>query len=69
MNPRCQVFTFDKNQLSDRDLLKSKLKSDKNILIIPSNDRSFVSRLLPTLGSMEDTSFYHLWTLYMEQIR
>ena len=22
MNRRCQVFTFDKNQLSDRDLLK-----------------------------------------------
>ena len=57
MNRRCQVFTFDKNQLSDRDLLKSKLKSDKNIMIIPSNDRSFVSRLLPTLGSMEDTVF------------
>ena len=56
-NRRCQVFTFDKNQLSDRDLLKSKLKSDKNIMIIPSNDRSFVSRLLPTLGSMEDTVF------------
>lgn len=57
MNRRCQVFTFDKNQLSDRDLLKSNLKSDKNILIIPSNDRSFVSRLLPTLASMEDTVF------------
>ena len=57
MNRRCQVFTFDKNQLSNRDLLKSKLKSDKNIMIIPSNDRSFVSRLLPTLGSMEDTVF------------
>ena len=57
MNRRCQVFSFDKNQLSDRDLLKSKLKSDKNIMIIPSNDRSFVSRLLPTLGSMEDTVF------------
>lgn len=57
MNRRCQVYTFDKNQLSDRDLLKSKLKSDKNIMIIPSNDRSFVSRLLPTLGSMEDTVF------------
>ena len=56
-NRRCQVFIFDKNQLSDRDLLKSKLKSDKNIIIIPSNDRSFVSRLLPTLGSMEDTVF------------
>ena len=57
MNRRCQVYTFDKNQLSDRDLLKSKLKTDKNIMIIPSNDRSFVSRLLPTLGSMEDTVF------------
>ncbi len=57
MNKRCQVYTFDKNQLSDRDLLKSKLKPDKNIMIIPSNDRSFVSRLLPTLGSMEDTVF------------
>ena len=25
--------------------------------MVPSNDRSFVSRLLPTLGSMEDTLF------------
>ena len=57
MNRRCQVFTFNNNQLSDLDLLKSKLKSDKNIIIIPSNDRSFVSRLLPTFGSMEDTVF------------
>ena len=56
-NKRCQVFTFNKSELSDRDLLKSKLKSDKNIIIVPSNDRSFVSRLLPILGSMEDTSF------------
>ena len=33
-------------------------------MIIPSNDRSFVSRLLPTLGSMEDTVFtiYGLYT-------
>ena len=57
MNKRCQVFTFDKGELSDRDFLKSKLRSDKNIIIVPSNDRSFVSRLLPVLGSMEDTLF------------
>ena len=57
MNKRCQVFTFNKAELSDRDFLKSKLRSDKNIIIVPSNDRSFVSRLLPVLGSMEDTLF------------
>jgi hypothetical protein len=57
MNKRCQVFTFNKGELSDRDFLKTKLKSDKNIIIVPSNDRSFVSRLLPVLGSMEDTLF------------
>ena len=57
INKRCKVFTLNKNQLNNRDSLKSKLKFDKNIIIIPSNDRSFVSRLLPSLGSMEDTIF------------
>lgn len=57
MNKRCQALTFNKADLSDRDLLKGKLRADKNVLIVPSNDRSFVSRLLPMLGSMEDTSF------------
>ena len=57
INKRCKVFTLNKNQLHNRDSLKSKLKFDKNIIIIPSNDRSFVSRLLPSLGSMEDTIF------------
>lgn len=56
-NKRCQVFSFDKSQLSDRDFLKSKLRADKNIMLVPSNDRSFVSRLLPVLASMEDTAF------------
>ena len=58
-----QILTFNKNQLSDRELLKSKLKIDENNIIVPSNDRSFVSRLLPTLGSMEDTVF-NLYGLY-----
>ena len=39
-----QILTFNKNQLSDRELLKSKLKIDENNIIVPSNDRSFVSR-------------------------
>ena len=63
-----QILTFNKNQLSDRELLKSKLKIDENNIIVPSNDRSFVSRLLPTLGSMEDTLFNLYGLLYMEQI-
>lgn len=58
-----QILTFNKNQLSDRELLKSKLKIDENNIIVPSNDRSFVSRLLPTLASMEDTLF-NLYGLY-----
>tara|TARA_B100001741_G_C16553209_1_gene600656 strand:+ start:2785 stop:4161 length:1377 start_codon:yes stop_codon:yes gene_type:complete len=58
-----KVLTLNKNQLSDRQLLKSKLKIDVNNIIIPSNDRSFVSRLLPILGSMEDTLF-NLYGLY-----
>ena len=57
MNKRCQVLTFNKEDLSDRDLLKSNLRADKNVLLVPSNDRSFVSRLLPIFSSMEDTIF------------
>ena len=44
MNKRCQVLTFNKEDLSDRDSLKSNLRADKNVLLVPSNDRSFVSK-------------------------
>ena len=58
-----KVHTFNKDQLSDRELLKSKLNADQNNIIVTSNDRSFVSRLLPSLASMEDTIF-NLYGLY-----
>ena len=56
-NGKCKIYTFENSQSIDRNFIKSKLKKDENFILIPSNDRSFVSRLLPTLGSMEDTLF------------
>tara|TARA_B100000963_G_scaffold73968_1_gene62054 strand:- start:2695 stop:4077 length:1383 start_codon:yes stop_codon:yes gene_type:complete len=54
---KCTIYTFENSQSIDRNFIKSKLKKDENFILIPSNDRSFVSRLLPTLASMEDTLF------------
>jgi hypothetical protein len=57
LQKRCEPFMISEEQLEDRDFLKAKLRVDRNVLLIPSNNRSFVSRLLPMLGSMQDTSF------------
>ena len=54
---RCVVSSFDEKQLDDREFLKTKLNSERNVILIPSNDRSFVSWFLPILSSMDDTSF------------
>ena len=54
---RCHAFMLDESELIDRKLIKEKLNSERNVVLVPSNDRSFVSRLLPILGSMEDTTF------------
>ncbi|MGC6470194.1 MAG: LysM peptidoglycan-binding domain-containing protein [Flavobacteriales bacterium] len=54
---RCEAYSIDEKQLEDRQSLKLKLRSDRNVILVTSNNRSFVSRLLPMLGSMEDTSF------------
>ena len=56
-NRKCNSFSFNKGDLSNRDLVKKQLNADTNIIVVPSNDRSFVSRLLPILSSMEDTAF------------
>ena len=57
LQKRCEPFMISEEQLEDRDFLKAKLREDRNVILIPSNNRSFVSRLLPMLGSMQDTSF------------
>lgn len=57
MQKRCNPYLLSIDQLEERDSLKSKLKEDRNVLLVPSNNRSFVSRLLPMLASMEDTLF------------
>jgi len=54
---RCESYMISEELLEDRDSLKAKLRADRNVLLIPSNNRSFVSRLLPMLASMQDTSF------------
>lgn len=57
LQKRCESYMFSEDQLENRDFLKDKLKEDRNVILIPSNSRSFVSRILPMLASMQDTSF------------
>ena len=52
-----KYILFENSQSIDRNFIKNKLKKEENFILVPSNDRSFVSRLLPTLASMEDTLF------------
>ena len=48
---------FKKGEVPVKEVLYPLLNENNNSVIIPTNDRSFVSRLLPVLGSMEDTLF------------
>lgn len=54
---RYKHYVFKSGELPEKELLYDVLDEKRNIVLIPSNDRSFVSRVLPMLGSMEDTSF------------
>lgn len=48
---------FETDEMPERELVKSFLTDGENIVLVPSNKRSFVSRILPMLASMKDTSF------------
>ena len=52
----CSVLSVNEEQLNNRDLLKTKLNENRNVVLVPSNNRSFVSRVLPILAGMQDTS-------------
>lgn len=54
---RYKHYIFKAGELPEKELLYEVLDERENIVLIPSNNRSFVSRVLPMLGSMEDTSF------------
>lgn len=54
---RYKYYQFSKGELPTKEQLYKLLDDSRNIVLIPSNDRSFVSRVLPMLGSMKDTSF------------
>ena len=49
-------YTVSKD-LPDKEMIKQKLDASENIVLVASNNRAFVSRVLPILASMEDTSF------------
>lgn len=53
---KCKVVSLDENNINNRPYLQSQLDINRNVVIIPSNNRAFVSRILPILSSMEDTS-------------
>jgi hypothetical protein len=54
--PKPKVLMFESGQMPDKAAIKPFLGSD-NIIIIPSNNRSFISRVLPILSSIQDTAF------------
>ena len=43
--------------IPDKEMMKQKLDESENIVIVASNNRAFVSRVIPMLASMEDTLF------------
>ena len=54
--PKPKVLTFESEEMPDKNTIAPFLTED-NIIVIPSNNRSFVSRVLPILSSMQDTVF------------
>lgn len=40
-----------------RELLKEKLNESENVVLVASNNRAFVGRVIPMMASMEDTTF------------
>jgi len=54
--PKPKVLMFESAEIPDKEIIKPFLTRD-NIVVIPSNNRSFVSRVLPILSSMQDTLF------------
>ncbi len=43
--------------LPDKVMMKQKLDESENVVLVASNNRAFVSRVIPILASMEDTLF------------
>ena len=41
----------------DKEMMKQKLDESENVVLVASNNRAFVSRVIPMLASMEDTIF------------
>lgn len=54
---RFKQHLFEEGGIPSKEVLYELLDEKRNMVFIPSNDRSFVSRVLPFFGSMEDTSF------------
>lgn len=43
--------------LPDKEMMKQQLDESENVVLVASNNRAFVSRVIPMLASMEDTVF------------
>jgi hypothetical protein len=54
--PKPKTIVFDEFNRPNKEDIKQ-LLTENNIVLIPSNKRSFVSRVLPYLSSMKDTVF------------
>ena len=52
-----QYVIFEDDQMPTKEDVKQFFVAEENIVFVPSNDRAFVSRMLPVLGSLRDTSF------------
>jgi hypothetical protein len=54
--PKPRLLTFESDEMPDKKTIEPFLTED-NIIVLPSNNRSFISRVLPILSSMQDTAF------------
>ena len=43
--------------LPEKEMMKQRLDESENVVMVASNNRAFVSRVIPMLASMEDTLF------------
>ena len=47
---KCKVVSLDEDNINNETYLQSQLDINRNVVILPSNNRAFVSRILPILS-------------------
>ena len=55
-NLKYKLYTVSQG-LPEKEMMKQKLDESENVVVVASNNRAFVGRVIPMLASMEDTLF------------